>query len=318
MHFPPSIFPEFTAYLIPPAAIAAALAAADQHSLDCMYDINRDSNFPCVFICSTSQNTVYPVLVEQQSIAGPFIAAAASQTCGLSLESPAHAALYLLNQGDGVFDKLSFLQLKLWLVDGQYSTAVQNMLLLIAASHYLVRATAVTENALVDCSVASSLASTNAPPTCMHLIYIHKRFVVPLPSRYNDNMVPFGLRNFSADIEAEGGHYFATLLQRHTPWAHMIPEQTLDDEPVDMLQQWSTRTLLEDNQFWQQKLKYRLSTAHNAHSHYPSRDGDAAVKIVNLDRAFLPLEEQVVLDRCICAAALRSRLFSVSLSFQVY
>ncbi len=189
IHFPPSTNPEFIAFLIPPDAVAAAAAAADQHRLDCVYGINTSLHAPPIFICSTFHHTAYPTLAKQQAIAGSSLAAAASQIFGLSLEAPADAALHLLDQGDGVFDRLSSLDLKLWLINEQYPPAVQNMLLLIAATHYLVRATAVTENALVNCSVAPSLAHTNVPPTCMQLLYIHKRFVFPIPSRYNDNMV---------------------------------------------------------------------------------------------------------------------------------
>jgi hypothetical protein len=314
IHFPPSTYPEFIAFLIPPDAVAAAAAAADQHRLDCVYDINTSLHAPPVFICSTFHHTAYPTLAEHQAIAGSSLAAAASQIFGLSLEAPADAALHLLDQGDGVFDRLSSLELKLWLINGQYPSAVQNMLLLIAATHYLVRATAVTENALVNCSVAPSPAHTNVPPTCMQLLYIHKRFVFPIPSRYNDNMVPFGLRNFSADIEAAGGHYFATLLQRQAPWAHMIPDKTFEDEPMDVIQQWSALTQLETNQIDQQKLKYRLSNARDAHRQQPSRGVNVAVKDINLDLAIMPLEEQVVLDRCIRASVPHSGILSPSAS----
>ncbi len=299
VHFPSSIHPEFVAFHIPPTAVAAAMATSDQHTLDCVYDITQGGLAPRVFICTALRSP--PVLAEQHVIPASLLAAAAAHALGLSLEAPADAALHLLDQGDGVLDKLSALQLNLWLVNGLYSPCVQQLLLLIAATHYLVHAAAVTDNALVDCSAAPAPAAAHLPPTCMHLIYIHKRFVAPVPSRYSHIILPFGRTNYSADVESAGGHYFATLLNRQGPWNHMIPERTLGDSPSNVTEQWWQRVLQ-----LQQELKPRLPTGH-AHL-----GADYSLENMNLGLTAMPAEEELVLDRCTRAARCLTIVHAVS------
>jgi hypothetical protein len=280
LHFPSSIYPEFIAFHIPPAAVAAAMATSHQHTLDCVYDITQDDRAPPIFICTALRS---PARAEQLLIPASLLAASAAHAMGLSLEAPADAALHLLDQGDGVLDKLSSLQLNLWLVNGLYPPSVQQLLLLIAATHYLVHAAAVTDNALVDCSAAAASATTHLPPICMHLIYIHKRFVAPVPSRYSHIILPFGRTNYSADVESAGGHYFATLLNRQRPWAHIIPEQTFGDSPSNETKQWWQRVL---------QLQQRRSPGHAHHGAHKS------VENMNLGLTAMPAEEELVLDRC--------------------
>jgi hypothetical protein len=169
---------------------------------------------------------------------------------------------------------------------------VQQVLLLIAASHYLARAVAVTQNALVNCSAAAAPQASHLPPTCMHLVYINKRFVGTVPTRYSQSILPFGRTNYSADIDSAGGHYFATLLNRQQPWTNMIPE------------------LPENHHAHQQILKYRTSTRHLMHSDGASAEVSASVKSIDLDLAAMPLEEHVVLDRCALADQFLNIVFS--------
>jgi hypothetical protein len=184
-------------------------------------------------------------------------------------------------------------------VKGKYSPAVQQLLLLVAATHYLVHAAAVTENSLVDCSSDAPVAA-HLPPTCMHLIYIHKRFVLPLPSRYSHATLPFGRTNYSAEVESAGGHYFATLLNRQQPWNSMIPEQNSDSTISNATQQWEQRVPLEWQQLTQQALKYSRTAGCDGGSE--SSEGNSSVKSINLGLTLMPLEEELVLDRCALAA----------------
>jgi hypothetical protein len=305
IHFPSYIHPEFVAFHIPPTAVAAAIAAADEHALDCVHDIAQDDQAPSVFICTVFRQAS-PLQAEPQVIPSSLLAAAAAHATGLSLEAPAEAALHLLNQGTGIFDALSTVQLNLWLVDGRYSTNVQQLLLLIAASHYLAHAVAVTQNALVNCSAAAAPEASHLPPTCMHLIYINKRFVGAVPTRYSQSILPFGRTNYSADVDSAGGHYFATLLNRQQLWTNMIPEHALDVGASDVTERWPP----ENQHAQQQKLKYRHSTRHDMHGDGASGQFNATVKSIDLDLAAMPLEEHVVLDRC----ARADQLFDAVLS----
>ncbi len=296
IHFPSYIHPEFVAFHIPTTAVAAAMAAADEHALDCVHDITQDHQAPSIFICTVFRQAS-PLQVEQQFIPSSLLAAAAAHATGLSLEAPAEAVLHLLNQGTDVIDDLSTVTLNLWLVDGRYSTSVQQLLLLIAASHYLARAVAVTQNALVNCSAVAAPQASHLPPTCMHLVYINKRFVGTVPTRYSQSILPFGRTNYSADVDSAGGHYFATLLNRQQLWTNMIPE------------------LPENHHAQQQKLKYRHSTSHDMHSGGASGEVNASVKSIDLDLAAMPLEEHVVLDRCARADQLLKISFLLSYIF---
>jgi hypothetical protein len=298
IHFPSFIHPEFIAFHIPPTAAAAAFAAAQRMMLDCVYDIAQDGHAPPVFICNMLSSS--PVPVEQRIVPASLLAAAAEHATGVSLEAPADAALHLLDQGDGVLDKLFSLQLNLWLVKGRYSPAVQQLLLLVAATHYLIHAAAVTENSFVDCSAASAPVAANLPPICMHLIYIHKRFVLPLPSRYSHTTLPFGKTNYSAEVECAGGHYFATLLNRQQPWNSMIPEPNSDSTISNATQQWEQRVPLESQLLMQQALKY--SRPAECDSGCESSEENSSVKSINLGLTLMPLEEELVLDRCANAA----------------
>lgn len=298
MHFPPFTRPEFIAFHIPPPSIAAATAAADQSPLDCVHDITRGDHAPSAFICTAFRRHSSHPMAEQHVIPASSLAAAATQATGVSLEGPAHSALHLLDLGDALLDKLQVLKLSLWLVNGQYPAALQQLLLLVAATHYLVRADAVTDNALVNCSTAAAPTPSHLPPTCMYLLYIHKRFVNPAPSCYSHSMIPFGRANFSTALESMGGHYFATLLYRQRPWNHMIPEQTADDSPSDLIQQWSDVAALTAEVLKQQKLTYRCAAGHSdAVCREPDEEDTSSVKGINLGLQIMPLENQIVLDR---------------------
>ncbi len=301
IHFPSLTHPEFAAFNIPPPAVAAASAAGDKQLLDCVHDISQGDRIPSIFICTEFSDHSSPLMAEQRIIPASSLAATAALASGLSLESPADDALQLLVQGGAVFDNLLSLKLNLWLVDGRYSPAVQQLLLFIAATHYLVRAAAVTANALVNCSAVESTRS-HLPPTCMDLFYIHKRFVDPLPSQYSFSMLPFGRTNYSAAIESSGGHYFATLLHRHQPWIHMIPELSTDDSASDLIQVWSQRAALDGHLLQQQKLTYGRSAGNSESVYLQSIENDASVKSANLELEIMPLEEQLVMDRCDHAA----------------
>ncbi len=298
IHFPSFIHPEFVAFHTPPAAAAAAFAAAQQLMLDCVYDIAQDDHAPPVFICNMHSSS--PLPVEQRIVPASLLAAAAAHATGVTLEAPADTVLHLLDQGDGLLNTLLSLQLNLWLVNGNYSPAVQQLLLLVAASHYLVHAAAVTENSLVDCGAAAAPVAAHLPPTCMHLIYIHKRFVSPMPSRYSHTMLPFGRTNYSAEVESAGGHYFATLLNRQQPWNSMIPEQISDSTISNATQQWELRVPLENQQLTQQTLQYGRTAGCDSGSE--SSEGSSSVKSINLGLTLMPLEEELVLDRCALAA----------------
>ncbi len=295
--FPSSIHPEFVAFDVPPAAVAAATAAAGQRMLDCVRDITHGHRASSVFICVSFSHHFLPPAVEQLVVPASSLAETAALAAGLSLEASADDALQLLVHGDALFENLLSLNLNLWLLDGLYSPAVQQLLLFIAATHYLVRASAVTDNALVNCSAIEPTSSL-LPPTCMRLLYIHKRFVYPAPSHYSHSMLPFGRTNFSAAIEAAGGHLFATLLHRHWPWTHTVPERVTDHSSSELIAQWSERALLEDHFLNQQKLTYGCAAGNSERVCRESADDDSSVKRINLELDIVPLEEQLVMDRC--------------------
>jgi hypothetical protein len=305
IHFPPFTRPEFIAFHIPPPAVAAATAAADQGPLDCVHDISQGDHAPSLFICTAFRRLSSHPIAEQQIIPASSLAAAATRATGVSLEGPADSALHLLDLGDALLGKLHVLKFSLWLVNGRYSPAVQQLLLLITATHYLVRADAVTDNALVNCSTAAAPTHSHLPPSCMYLLYIHKHFVNPAPSRYSHSMIPFGRANFSTAFESMGGHYFATLLHRQRPWIHMIPEQTVDDSPSELIEQWSDVAPLLPEVHIQQKLTYRCATGHSegrkkeeGACHESDEEDKSWVKGINLGLQIMPLENQLVLDRC--------------------
>jgi len=307
IHIPPSLHPEFIAYDVPPAAAAAAAAAAAHHMLDCAHDISAGTHAPSSFICTVQHHPsslLHPssslLQPEHLRIPAPALAAAAARATGVTLEAPADAALFLLGLGDfGGFDTLASLQLNVWLVNGQYSAAVQQLLLLVAATHYLVAAAAVHHNALVNCSAAPAPLPAHLPSPCIHLLYIHRRFVAPAPTRYSPSLLPFGRTNYSADIDGAGGHLFATLLQRQQPWQQLLPALAADAGPSEVMQEWGQRVgQWRDSSAvrQQQHLRYGSDDAAAAAAAGGS-GGEASVKSSDLDLDVLPLEENLVLDR---------------------
>jgi hypothetical protein len=284
---PPSLRPEFVVYNVLPAAAIAAATAADELMLVCSQDVSISGDSSPTFVCATNHHHSPLVHKEPQILRGTALAEAAAHATGLKLEASDTAALFLLHLGEDGFRQLDLLQLNLWLVNGQYTTAVQQLLLLITSTHYLLHdAPATNLNSFMTCSASTP---------CLHLVYIHKRFVVPAPTYYSPSSLPFSRTNYSTDIDAAGGHYFSTLVLRQKPWRRFIPALSADDEPSASMRQWRER-----------EGQWRESKPHTDHRlrYIDEHDDTAAdntrlsLKTKHMDLDVMPLEEHLVLDRC--------------------